>query len=315
MSIIPGSFYIHNQFFNMIRTISFCKFVGIPVILMAVISCGKDDNNPPGATGKILFDTNRDADDNQGAEIYVTNEDGSQQTRLTNSPGFDTDAKWNNDGSKIVFASGRDGSPMNIYIMNASGGNVTRLTDTLLGGTFPVFSPNNSKIAYNSSDGNSSSNAGIYLMNADGSNRQRLGSALGDSDADFSPDGNKIAFTSSRTGDDEIYTMNSDGSNQLRLTNETFTDFMPAWSPDGAKIAFVSFRSSEKAIYIMNSDGTSQTRIFVAPGSLQPNDPRFNPDGDKIVFSMQNRLQIINADGTGLTELPGSGLNSNPDWR
>ncbi|MEO5906404.1 MAG: DUF5050 domain-containing protein [Saprospiraceae bacterium] len=287
----------------------------IIILILGTLACGKDDNNPPGASGKILFDTNRDPEDNQGAEIYVTNEDGTQQTRLTNSSGFDTDAKWNSDGTKIVFSSIRDGSPFNIYIMNADGNNVMRLTDTLLGGTFPVFSPNNSKIAYNSSDGNSTSNAGIYLMNADGSNRQRLGSAFGDSDPDYSPDGNKIVFTSSRTGDNEIFIMNSDGSNQLRLTNETFTDFMPAWNPDGDKIVFVSFRGNEKAIYTMNPDGSNQTRIFLAPGSEQPNDPRFNPDGDKIVFSMQNRLQIINADGTGVTELPGSGFNSNPDWR
>ena len=152
------------------------------------------------------------------------------------------------------------------------------------------------------------------MMDADGSNRIRLGNAFGDSDADFSPDGNKLVFTSSRSGDDEIYVMNADGTNQLRLTNETFTDFMPAWSPDGNEIVFVSFRAGKKGIYVMNSDGSNQHLIYEAPSPEQPNDPAYSPDGEKIVFSTDNRLNIMNADGTEVTILPGTSYNGNPDW-
>jgi len=285
----------------------------IIILIISVLSCGKDDNNPS-SSGKIVFDTNRDPEDNQGSEIYVTNADGTQQTRLTDSPGFDFGPKWNSNGTKILFASVRDGSTNNVFVMNADGSNVTRLTDPIFGGSGAVFSPDNSLIAYNSQDGNSSSNAGIYMMNADGSNRTRLGSDFGDADPDFSPDGNKIVFLSRRTGDEEIYVMNSDGTNQIRLTNEISIDFMPKWSPDGNEIIFVSFRANKKAIYLMNKDGSNQHLIFEAPSPEQPNDPTFSPDGEKIVFSMDNRLNIMNADGTGLTVLPGTSYNSNPDW-
>jgi TolB protein len=47
----------------------------------------------------------------------------------------------------------------------------------------------------------------------------------------WSPDGQRIAFTSSRDGNSEIYVMNADGSNQTRLTNDPGSDTNPSWRP------------------------------------------------------------------------------------
>ena len=58
----------------------------------------------------------------------------------------------------------------------------------------------------------------------------------------FSPDGQKIAFTSTRDGNSEIYVMNADGTNQTRLTNNTAFDAWPSFSPDSQKIIFTSLR-------------------------------------------------------------------------
>jgi dipeptidyl aminopeptidase/acylaminoacyl peptidase len=62
----------------------------------------------------------------------------------------------------------------------------------------------------------------------------------------------KIAFMTSRDGNNEIYVMNADGSNQTRLTTNSVDDEFPAWSPDGAKIAFFSNRDGNYEIYVMN---------------------------------------------------------------
>jgi Tol biopolymer transport system component len=76
----------------------------------------------------------------------------------------------------------------------------------------------NGRIAFSS---NRDGNTQIYVMDADGSNQTRLTS---NSDIDWapawSPDGSKIAFTSTpgRDGKWEIYVMDADGSNQTRLT-------------------------------------------------------------------------------------------------
>ena len=64
----------------------------------------------------------------------------------------------------------------------------------------------------------------------------------------WSPDGSKIAFHSTRDGNNEIYVMNADGSGQTRLTNNPAAGLLPAWSPDGIKIAFTSIRGGNQEI-------------------------------------------------------------------
>ena len=56
------------------------------------------------------------------------NADGTGQTRLTNNAAFDIEPAWSPDGTKIAFASDRDGN-VEIYVMNADGTGQTRLTN------------------------------------------------------------------------------------------------------------------------------------------------------------------------------------------
>ena len=82
-------------------------------------------------------------------------------------------------------------------------------------------------------------------------------------DPAWSPDGQKIAFTSNRDGggnDWDIYVMNADGSDIARLTDGAGNEY-PAWSPDGQKIAFVSDRGGDSDIYVMNADGSDISRL------------------------------------------------------
>ncbi len=104
----------------------------------------------------------------------------------------------------------------------------------------------------------------------------------------WSPDGSKLAFTSTRdstietwqeTDDDgnvltrsrvninkEVYVMNADGSNQMRLTNQLGNDDSPAWSSDGLKIVFRSDRERDccdptAQVWIMDSNGGNQVDL------------------------------------------------------
>ena len=62
-------------------------------------------------------------------EIYVMNANGTNQTRLTDSPAGDYSPIFSPDSSKIAFISHRDGNS-DIYVMNADGSSQTRLTNS-----------------------------------------------------------------------------------------------------------------------------------------------------------------------------------------
>jgi Tol biopolymer transport system component len=107
-------------------------------------------------------------------------------------------------------------------------------------------------------------------MNADRSEQRRLGevslirrltgTAAAEEQPAWSPDGQKIAFSSMDDG--EIYAIKVDGSVRTRLTDTPGYDhWPPMWSPDGTRIAFTSEDKKGSEIYVMNSDGSGLTRL------------------------------------------------------
>src|SRR5688572_15258845 len=74
--------------------------------------------------GKIAFTSDRDGN----REIYVMNPDGTNQVRITNSPGVDDHAKWSPDGAKLAFVSERSGGGFGICLINADGTNKVEVT-------------------------------------------------------------------------------------------------------------------------------------------------------------------------------------------
>ena len=273
---------------------------------------------------KIAFSSNRDDPGNFfTSEIYVMNPDGTNQIRLTNSPGRDFFPSYSPDGSRIVFASERDTGFPQIYVMNADGTNQLRLTNNVAADSHPSFSPDGSRIVFESNldDFN---NFEICVMNADGTNRTCLSnSSATDSTPSFSPDGSKIVFVSDRDGHSQIYLMNADGSHQTRLTNNSAFDSGPAFSPDGSRIAFSSNRDNGNTdeIYVMNADGSNQTRLtFDNNSSANARNPSFRRDGSKIAFASDRdsifpQIFVMNPDGTDQIQLTNSSaVEAAPSW-
>ena len=70
----------------------------------------------------------------------------------------------------------------------------------------------------------------------------------------FSPDGKRIAFTSSRDGNLEVYVMNVNGSGLKRMTNHPERDDYPTWHPNGKQLAIVSERAGRHDLYLVPVD-------------------------------------------------------------
>jgi len=100
----------------------------------------------------------------------------------------------------------------------------------------------------------------------------------------YSPDGRKIAFFSTRSGNPEIWTCNADGSGCEQLTSfgGPFVT-SPRWSPDGRRIAFDARPEDKSQIYFIAADGGEPQRL--TSGNAWNSRPDWSQDGQWIYFT------------------------------
>ncbi|MEL6546908.1 MAG: translocation protein TolB, partial [Myxococcota bacterium] len=144
-------------------------------------------------------------------EIYAMDWSGNNLKRLTNSWGQDVSPSWSPDGKRIAFVSSRAGNP-HIYVMNADGSQQRRLTFQGNYNQEPKWSPKpGGPIVFTARDERLKYD--IFVVNPDSGEITRLTQDEGNNESPtFSPDGNQIAFTSTRPpgGGKKIYIMDMD---------------------------------------------------------------------------------------------------------
>ncbi len=173
----------------------------------------------------------------------------------------------------------------------------------------------------------------IVLADTAGNFRTNLTSEAGyDAEGTVSPTGDRIVFTSTRTGDLEIFSMNLDGSDVQQLTNEPGYDGGPFYSWDGKSIVFRAsrptgtdledyqqllkedmIRPGALEIYVMDSDGSNLQQV-TSNGAANFG-PFWHPNGNDIIFASNQGdpsgrefdLYMIARDGTNLRQITFSG--------
>lgn len=127
----------------------------------------------------------------------------------------------------------------------------------------------------------------IFVMDLDGSNRQRITRDANDAIMPaWSPDGQHIVFASKIDDNRDVFVINLDGTGLLNLTNHPANDYTPSWSPDGRQVIFSSNRLGYWEMFLVNSDGTDVRRI--ADEAIGGQSPVFSPDGKLIAFSARD---------------------------
>lgn len=97
----------------------------------------------------------------------------------------------------------------------------------------------------------------------------------------------------------QVYTMRADGSDPTKITSGG-QSFTPAFSPDGRQLAVFRLAGDQSGVWIVDLDGTWIRKLAAFPGDLSDTTaPAWSPDGQQIVYTLDDELWIANADGTG----------------
>ncbi|MEZ5046850.1 MAG: hypothetical protein R2831_07635 [Chitinophagaceae bacterium] len=170
----------------------------------------------------------------------------------------------------------------------------------------------------------------IYVANPNGKIKSKLTNSKGyDAEATVSPRGDKIVFTSTRSGDLELWTMDIDGKNQKQITHDLGYDGGAFFSPDGHELVFRASRPktqeeiksykenlkkglvqpTEMEIFTCHVDGSDLKQITHLGKANWA--PYFHPSGKKIIFSSNHaskkgfdfHLYLIDLDGKNLKQI------------
>jgi Tol biopolymer transport system component len=211
-----------------------------------------------------------------GYEIFTAALDGSDVRRITSNPGYDAEATFAPDGSRIVFTSLRDGD-LDLYTMKPDGSDVRRLTREVGydGGAF--YSRDGKRLVWRASRPKTDEEKSAYrellreslikpmelelfVANADGTAaRQVTSNGAANFGPYFFPDGKRIIYASN-VGDPhgrnfDLWVVRDDGTGAEQITFDPSFDGFPMFSPNGKKLVFASNR---------NGKVKGETNIFVA---------------------------------------------------
>jgi eukaryotic-like serine/threonine-protein kinase len=217
-------------------------------------------------------------------DVYVVSVTGGEPRRLTNENRRIYGLVWDTTRDQLIFSSNRSTSAR-LWRVSPSGGNLEPIPQIGEGASFIAISRQGNRLAYT----RSVTDTNIWRYPLGGTKSHEVPSRLISSTRhelgpQYSPDGKRIVFNSSRTGPLEVWVCDQEGANAYQLTNFNGpATGSPRWSPNGKRIVFDSRPGGNADVYAIASEGGNPVRLTTeASDDIVPN---WSNDGQWIYFA------------------------------
>jgi Tol biopolymer transport system component len=189
---------------------------------------------------------------------------------------------WSRDGTSVIF-NAEDVQLNYLWRVDVAGEHpAERIEAAGVNAFFPSISSTGDRLAFS----RVIYDQDVYRFEPGRSAQPVARSTVSDGSPQFSPDGQRIAFCSLRSGDAmEVWVAQADGSMPEQLTHGPGRfQCGPSWSPDGRRVAFESIAADgQPHVWTVDTEGGTPQQITSDPGAQM--DPTWSRDNEWIYFS------------------------------
>jgi Tol biopolymer transport system component/tRNA A-37 threonylcarbamoyl transferase component Bud32 len=187
---------------------------------------------------------------------------------------------WSADDEKLIYSL-PDASSFKLGEVTVANGSTKQLAFAA-SAMWPAVSSRVNKLAYSSFFTNSADIWRRDLLHPESPAVELIPSSREQFDAQYSPDGKRIAFASSRSGVQGAWISDEDGSNLVQISDPNDGGRSPQWSPDGNKIVFDSLTRDRWELYVADVAERKPRKLVTNISDLVQ--PSWSRDGKWIYF-------------------------------